>query len=298
MNQDYIKRINNVLAYIDENLATDLSLESISKIAFYSPFHLHRLFRAITNEPLNVYINRKRIEKSAILLIHNPELSISEIALQNGFNSNSSFARSFKKHYAQSPTEFRNTNLNNFSKIGKPDSKNGKVDFITEIYLCNINNLKNWITMNATIEIKTFPQMNLAYIIHIGVDGVENTFHKIMKWAIPKGLLKDGNIVRMFHDSFKITDADKVRMSVGITVNETVKVDGEVGLTNIKAGKYIVGRFEILVPEFEKSWNGLFIWMNENGYQKAEGNPFEIYHNNPSEHPENKCIVDLCIPVV
>jgi AraC family transcriptional regulator len=299
MNEDYIKRINRVLEYIDENLQSDLSLETISAIAFYSPFHLHRLFKAITNETPNAYIMRKRIERAAMQLIHKKELTISEIAFQNGFNSNSSFTRAFNKIYGHSPTDFRRTNANNNSKIGKTDSKKGQSSILSEEYFCNINHLKNWIHMNAKIEIKEMPKMKVAYTTHIGVNGVEKAFDRIIKWAMPKGLLngKSNYIVRVFHDSFKVTDENKVRMSVGVVLNDETKAEGEIGLTTIGEGNYLTGRFEIVPHEFEKSWNGLYIWMGENGFSKAAGNPFEIYHNNPEEHPQKKCIVDLCIPV-
>ncbi len=46
INEEYIKRINKVLKYIDDNLNSDLSLEKLSIIAYYSPFHLHKLFKA------------------------------------------------------------------------------------------------------------------------------------------------------------------------------------------------------------------------------------------------------------
>jgi AraC family transcriptional regulator len=36
----------------------------------------------------------------------------------------------------------------------------------------------------------------------------------------------------------------------------------------------------------------------ENGYKKAAKDPFEIYHNNAQKHPENKFIVDFCIPIL
>ena len=65
----------------------------------------------------------------------------------------------------------------------------------------------------------------------------------------------------------------------------------------IDSGKCIIGSFEIAPYEFEKSWTGLFVWMNENGYKKSSENPYEIYHNDFREHPENKFIVDLCIPI-
>ena len=232
-------------------------------------------------------------------LVHKKELTVTEIAIQNGFTSISSFTRTFSKLYGQSPTHFRNTHPDRFSKICKMDSKNGKANFITEEYLSNIINLNNWIDMNAKIEIKEIPKMKVAYITQIGINGLENTFDRIIRWARPRGVFSGSgsNVVRIFHDSFKITDEDKVRMSIGVTVNNPVKTEGEVGLTSIEKGKHIVGHFEIEPKEFEKSWDGLFIWMNDKGYKKAERFPFEIYYNHYNDHPERKCIVNLCIPI-
>ena len=299
MQAAYIQRINNVLAFIDDHLDEDLSLQTISSIAFYSPFHIHRLFKAITNETLNSYIIRKRIERTALMLIHNREQTIAEIARRYGFKNDSTFSRTFKKIYGQSPTEFRKSNIGNFSKIGKVNSKNGKENFITEEYLRNIINLKNWIQMNGSIEIIDMPIMNLAYVTQIGVSGIDKAFERMLKWAIPKGILEKDNthVCRVFHDSFKVTDADKVRMSIGIRSSHPLAVEHEISLTSLEKGKHIVGRFIIEPAEFETSWDSLFIWMNENGYKKADRYPFEIYHNNFNDHPEKKCIVDLCIPI-
>ncbi len=299
MKEDDIKRINNIFIFIDENLDQQLNLETIANIGFYSPFHLHRIFKAITNETINEYITRKRIEKTASILLHKREITISELSLQYGFNSNSSFTRTFKKFYGINPTEFRKTNPNKFSKIGKVESKNGEEVGMLEEYICNINNHKNWIKMKAKIEIKEMPKLDLAFITQIGHNGMENTYDKLIKWAIPKGLLENENlkVVTIYHDSFKITEPDKVRMSACISLNEKIEVSGEIGLTTIEKGKFIVGHFEIRINEFEKSWNSLFIWMNENGYKKADRNPYEIYYNNFNEHPEKISIVDFCIPI-
>jgi AraC family transcriptional regulator len=300
MQEEYIKRVNKVLAFIDENLDADLSLQAIADIACYSPFHVHRLFKAITGETLNTYITRKRTGRSAMMLIHNKEHSIAEIAGKHGFKNDTTFSRTFKRIYGQSPTEFRKANFGNFSKIGKVKSNNGKTNFISPEYLCNIINLKNWIKMNAKVEITEMPAMKLAYVTQIGVNGLEGAFQRILKWAAPKGLLSknDTHVCRVFHDSFKVTEADKVRMSIGILTNQELAVDKEIGLATFEKGKNIVGHFVIEPKEFEKSWDSLFIWMNEHGYKKADRYPFEIYYNNYAEHPEKKCIVDLCIPIV
>ena len=298
MNEEYIKRINTVFEYIDDNLDSELSLETIAKIAFYSPYHFHRIFKIITHETLNNYITRRRIEKSAALLLHKKEITISDLVTQFGFTSISTFTRAFKNYYGESPTSFRKSNSLKFSKISKIDSKNSQIEVNYDTYISNIINLKKWTIMNATIEIKELSKLDLAYVTHIGVERLENAFNTILKWATPKNLLDDNSkIIRIFHDSFKITTPDKIRMSIGITLSQPIEVEGEIGLTQIEKGKYIVGRYEIEPIDFEKAWTGLFIWMNENGYKKADTNPFEIFHNNFNEHPNKKCIVDLCIPI-
>ncbi len=297
--KDYISRINLALKYIDNNLDFELSLESLSKMALYSPFHFHRIFKALVGETLHAYIIRKRIEKTASVLLHKRHISITELSLQYGFNSNASFTRAFKRFYGISPSEFRKENPDKFSKISTVESKNGQEIQVFEKYICNINNHLNWIKMHANIEIKEVPELKFASMTHFGVHGVENVFDRLLKWAKSKDLMKNPGtkMARIFHDSFKITDPNKVRMSICLLTNEPFIVKGEINAGIIKKSKSIVGHFEIAPDDFEKSWSSLFIWMNENGYKKAEEHPFEIYHNDFRENPEKKCIVDLHIPI-
>ena len=294
---DYNKRINRVFQYIDKNLASDLSLNTVSKIAFFSPFHFHRIFKFIIGETLNEYVSRRRIEKSAADLLHK-NMTVTEIAHKLGFNDNSSFSRAFKKYFDTSPTEFKKLNPNRHRKIRQLNSKNRQEYPDYEKYICNIDNLKKWIKMNAKINVIGVQKMELAFVSSIGPQNLENAFGKLVKWATPKGLINNQTkMVTIYHDSFKITEASKVRMSASIVLHKPEEIDGEVGLTTIDAGQFIVGSFEIGVNEFEKSWTGLFVWMNENGYVKTDREPFEIYHNNLNEHPQKKAIVDFYIPI-
>ncbi|GAF06024.1 AraC family transcriptional regulator [Saccharicrinis fermentans] len=294
---DYRNRINRVFKFIDENLDADLSLKTVSKIAFFSPFHFHRVFKLVTGETLNEYVTRRKIEKSSLDLLHK-KITTTELAHRFGFSDNSSFSRTFKKYFGISPTEFKKQNPNRHSKIRQLESKNGQDYPEYEKYICIIENLKNWIKMNANIEIKEMPKMELAYVSSIGPQNLEKAYGKLMQWATLKGLMNDQTkMVTIYHDSFKVTQADKVRMSACILLNKPTETKGEIGTTSIENGKCIVGNFEIGLNEFEKSWTGLFLWMNENGYKKADREPFEIYHNNFNEHPESKAIVDFCIPI-
>ncbi|MES2454913.1 MAG: AraC family transcriptional regulator [Bacteroidota bacterium] len=294
---DYKIRITRVLHYIDENLHADVSLARISEIAFFSPFHFHRIFKQITGEAPGEYITRRRVEKAAADLI-NKVTPISDIFVHYGFTDNSSFTRTFKKFYGVSPTEFRKVNPNKFSKISQVVSKIGQAYPDADQYLCVINDLQNWIKMNANIQIKELGKMSLARISSIGHQNLPTAYQKLLRWATPLGLLTENTkMITLYHDSFKITEPDKVRMDACILLNEPVKAEGEVTLSSIDSGKFIVGSFVIGLDEFEKSWTGLYLWMNENGYRKADRNPFELYHNDFNKHPERKAIVDFYIPV-
>lgn len=299
INPTTIERINTVLLYIDAHIDDELSLQTMAEVGCYSPFHLHRLFKAVTGEALNAYINRKRIEKIAWLLINRKDLSVSELSLMYGFSSNSSLTRAFTKFYGLSPTAFRKQLPGEYSKIGKVKSKSGQESLVLEEYVCNINNHLSWIAMNANISLKELPAFELAFVTHIGTADMEHHFDTILKWARPKGLLHKPNmsLVRVYHDSMKITQPEKIRTSAGISLEHPVQVGGEVGLMHIDRGNYVVGNFEIPPEDLGKAWDALLVWMTEKGYSKSERDPFEIVHNNYRNHPEGKCIVDLCVPI-
>lgn len=297
--QDYEVRINKVFEYIDRNLVADLSLEKLADIAHFSPYHFHRIFKTITGETVNEFVTRQRIERAAAGLVYQRDVSVTELSLKCGFSSNSSFTRAFKKFYGVSPSAFRSQHPNKFSKIGQVDSKIGQASADLEKYICIINQLKDWTMKNAKIEIKEMPKLNLAYVPSIGPQNLEGAFTKLMKWAAPKGLMEnaDGKMMTIYRDTFKVTDYDKVKLNACMILDRPQEAEGQIGMTSMDAGKCVVGRYEIGLNEFDEAWTGLFVWMNENGYQKADINPFEIYQNDFQQHPENKFIVDMYIPV-
>lgn len=105
--QEHLARIRKVLDYIDQHLDDELPLEKLAEMGYYSPFHFHRIFRAVTRETLLAYITRKRMEKAAMMLSLKKEKSLEDIFLEIGFNSHSTFGKTFKKHFGISPAAFR-----------------------------------------------------------------------------------------------------------------------------------------------------------------------------------------------
>jgi len=160
-------------------------------------------------------------------------------------------------------------------------------------------------TLNANVEVKNLPPMTVAYVRHIGpYKGDEQLFarlfEKLFRWAGPRGLLgsPDTQVMAIYHDDPILTDESKLRTDAALTVALDTPVDGEVGKLTLAGGQYAMARFELLPTQYEEAWNLVFGgWMPESGFQPTDGACLEIYRNNPREHPEGKCIVDICIPV-
>jgi len=302
MNNEYQKRINKALAFIDRNLDSELSLSKISKIAFYSPYHFHRLFKAACGETVTEYITRKRIEKAASILINDKRAVISEIYAKFGFNSNSTFTKTFKKFYGVSPSKFKKLNLNEYSKISKIESKNGQKYPVFEEYICNINQHLKWINMNANIQVKNMPLMKLAYVSHSGsFKSIGKAYQKIINWGEVNNIITSENFekITIYHDNPKISTITKTRTSACIIVEDEKMVNGDIHYMTNSSGNCVVGRFEIAFSEFEKAWDGVFVWLTEKGYEVDDArNCFDIVYNNFLSHPEQKSIMDICIPIM
>jgi AraC family transcriptional regulator len=317
LRDEYISRINRVIDYIELNIDKDLSLEKLAQVANFSQFHFHRIFRALVGETLNRYIQRIRVEKAAHQLISNPKKTITEIAFDCGFSGSAPFARAFKDFFKMSASEWRSRGHLQESNMHKIKSKEGKTiskirqDFdVSSYYIDAITQNQIWrITMknkpDVQVEVKDMPDFHVAYVRHIGPykgdsELFEKLFNRLMGWAGPRDLLRfpDTQVLVVYHDDPKITDEAKLRTSACITVPKNTPVEGEVGYMTVPGGKYAAARFELSSDEYEEAWDTVFgTWLPTSGYQPDDRLCYELYHNDPKEHPENKCIVDIIIPV-
>lgn len=99
-------RLNRVIDYISENYTNDITLEEIADVAAMTPNSFCRFFKSRTNKTAFQFINEYRISKACQMLVDG-ENSISKICFEAGFNSFSSFNRTFKKFKSISPGEFK-----------------------------------------------------------------------------------------------------------------------------------------------------------------------------------------------
>lgn len=92
--------------YIDKHKTEELSLADVANAAGASVFHFCKVFHKSTGLKFTDYVARVRLEDARNRLL-NPNLRISEIAYDVGFQSLTQFNRAFKRVFGRSPTEFR-----------------------------------------------------------------------------------------------------------------------------------------------------------------------------------------------
>lgn len=99
-------RLKRVLAFIEDQLAEDLSLDQIASVAGLSPSHTRSLFRHAMHMPLHQFILKRRVERGRSLLLHS-SLSIAETALLAGFAHQSHMARHMRRILGATPGDLR-----------------------------------------------------------------------------------------------------------------------------------------------------------------------------------------------
>ncbi|AEY66969.1 AraC family transcriptional regulator [Clostridium sp. BNL1100] len=103
---DSLKRMNDALNYIEENLDNDFDLKEVARLAFCSEYHFQRMFSFLSGITLSEYIRRRRLTVAAFEL-NNSNIRIIDLAVKYGYGSPDSFTRAFQGLHGITPSEAR-----------------------------------------------------------------------------------------------------------------------------------------------------------------------------------------------
>ncbi|RTL71520.1 MAG: helix-turn-helix domain-containing protein [Hyphomicrobiales bacterium] len=103
----YQARMQRVLDHIDRHLDGDLDLDTLSGIAAFSRFHFQRQFTATFGLSVHRYVQLARMKRASHRLAYRDAASVTEVALDAGYEAPDAFARAFRQRFGQSPSSFR-----------------------------------------------------------------------------------------------------------------------------------------------------------------------------------------------
>lgn len=96
----------SAIEYIEENLTSNIDFNLVAQKAKCSSYHFQRLFSTLVGIPLSEYIRRRRITLAA-MEIQNSNIRIIDIAMRYGYDSHSSFTRTFQTIQGVTPSKAR-----------------------------------------------------------------------------------------------------------------------------------------------------------------------------------------------
>src|ERR1700712_3470693 len=105
--RNYQARMRRGLGPIDRHLDSDLDLEAVSGVAAFSKFHFHRQFTATFGLSVHRYVQLARMKRASYQLAYLDAQSVTDIAMDAGYDAPDAFARAFRQRVGKSPLRFR-----------------------------------------------------------------------------------------------------------------------------------------------------------------------------------------------
>jgi len=289
----YQRRINQVIDYLNNNLDRSVSLEELASVAFFSPYHFHRVFVAVMGETVNAFTNRLRSEKAARLLKFSQN-SIADVATECGFSSTATLSRLFKQYFGVSPGQYRKGEKIKNSKICKD------LQPIIE-YHCDMPQKE--LEQQFPVQIKQLPERRIAYIrVTDAFKGgvVVDAFTKLINWSKDVDLYKSETIFGMSKDDPEVTPKGKYRYEACITLPKDFKVDSDISVqtTILPACKYAFTKVSGNINLVAAGINYLFDnWLINSEYECDTQPGLEVFLDKKNVCNWNHFDLEIGIPV-
>jgi AraC family transcriptional regulator len=313
----YEGRVNAVMDYIEAHLGDELTVEQLAEVAHFSPYHFHRIFSAMTGETLGGFIARVRLEHAASRLVAQPRRPVTDIALECGFASPSSFSRAFREAYGTTPTGWRSGGHRQHERVSRDPAADPTPEDLAARGAFGVSGTRLSVRSGRTVwdvsagslgtvvvHVEQVEHTEVAYVRYTGrYQGLAEVFvelyGRLMRWAEPRGFVAAGTpLFNLYHDDPSLTDDDRLRVTICVPVPPDTPAEGDIGRTAIPAGAVAVGRFELGVDDYPEAWYAMAAgWLPDSGYEPDDRLPFERFVVGRTARREGAEVAEIGMPV-
>jgi AraC family transcriptional regulator len=287
---EYETRLDRVISYIDAHVAEELSLDTLARRAALSPYHFHRVFRALTGEPLGVFVQRRRLEKAARELHQRPRAKVLEVALRHGYESTAAFTRAFQKHFGVGPAKWRKESGEVFigralERKARSRAKNSKLgkEIAVAVWQKLTSNEASPAPTKAHVEV--LPKVSAVRMRYVGPYGsleITKMWDDLMRRADEAGLVgADTTCVGVVHDDPAITPKSRCRYDACVVVPEArargAMSIGGLPVTAIEGGRHLAFPFLGQPSDVDPAWDAVYAALPDSGYAPASRPNLEWY---------------------
>jgi len=285
----YHARMRRVLDHIDAHLSEALSVEALSEVAAFSPFHFQRQFSALFGMGVYRYIQLVRLKRASYRLAFRETESITEIALDSGYEMSEAFSRAFKQRTGQTPSAFRS----------EPDWIPWQATF------GSINRTRRTVMTDSftddEVSIVDFPETPIAIMEHRGDPAlIGDTLRRFIAWRKRMGLSPQTSATfNLLQTDPETCAPEDFRMGICVaTKREVVSDENGISPGLIPAGRCAVLRLKGSSDDLRPAATFLYAdWLPRSGEELRD---FPIYVQRVTffpEVPENEAITDIFLPL-
>lgn len=287
-----LKRIENAINYIENNIKKNTELKKIAKHACFSYYHFHRIFSAITGDTIGSYIRRRRLSLAADELI-NTKKQIIDIAFEYCFESHEAFSRSFKNLFGITPRQYR---INKEKRIIKIKDK---------LTVTEIKHLNFLLTKNPEIvTIKRKKIIGIRGITSLNNNRIKDIWDSFIKqigkiqnkinYPVTYGICE--NIPDYNLNDF--TDDSEYYEFVGVETANYNNIPEGMDKKILKEGKYARFLHKGTVFDLTITYNYIWgTWILKTDRELDTRDDFEIYGKNFLGRSCKDSIIEIYIPI-
>jgi AraC family transcriptional regulator len=290
--QSHKERILRVLVYIQQNLDGTIELDDLARVAHFSPYYFHRLFRGMVGESVMEHVRRLRLERAAQRLKLSDE-PVTQVAFEAGYETHEAFSRAFRAMFDESPTQFREgRRALRFRTV--PSNVHFAADGTVEDFQTNQDGLA------MDVRVVQVPTMRVAFMRHVGpFDQVGMTWGKLMSWAGCQGLLRGRpRILGIVHDDPEVTAPEKLRYDACLVVDTDFRSTGEIGVQEAGGSEFAVTEHRGPYSQLAETYVRLLgHWLPGSAREPKSAPAFEMYLNSPMDTAPPDLLTEIYLPL-
>ncbi|WP_428739057.1 AraC family transcriptional regulator [Sulfurimonas sp.] len=276
---------NSVMYYIYQHIATNINVDELAKMHSLSKFHFHRIFKEQIG--MNIYetIKSIRLQKAANLLLTNTHSTITEIANQCGYSSQTSFIRAFKERFEVSPKVWRKGGFKNYSNQILQSSPTASLS------------LADYSLLEPKI-IKTEDQV-AYYVRHKGYNyEIKKSWQKLQAWVYGNNITEYKEI-GIYHDNPIVTPLKECYyIAATVPLSKTKLQKSVLSSFTIPAGLYatfeVKGKYGDILKLIQWAYHE---WLPKSGFETTTQPSYTEFYTNHFLSDKGEFHVKYFLPI-
>lgn len=283
----YLQGIDRAVALLQHAVDAGAELPDpgqLAEAAHLSPFHFHRVYRALTGETPGGTVLRLRLLR-ALRLLADPAQPVTEAALAVGYETPQAFARAFRQAFDASPSELR-----------------GQAERLAQaIAQCSqAPALEREPAAELRVEVVSVEPFRVIAVRHRGdFDGLNLVYGRVFEWAATQGLVEHvTGIYGVPYGDPRDAPTAGLDFDCAVAFDRPAEPGDGLIAEDLGGGEWArfrhVGSFDLLDEVTDAMLAG---WLADSGRELRDEPLFHHYLDDPEQTPEALLRTDIYLPL-